>query len=283
MIIDIHTHIFPDIIAERTIDKLSKEAHIHPYTDGTAKGLLKSMEDSAVNLSVIVPVATNPGQVVKINDNSARINEIYGKDGLLSFGCMHPEYEDYKNEIKRMKRLGLKGVKLHPVYQGTDIDDVRFLRIIEASAEEGLIVITHAGLDVGFPGKVNCSPKMCRNVVKEIGDFPFICAHMGGWKNWEEVPEYLADTKVYLDTAFSTGVITPRSGEEGHWDPEEKKMLDEDGFLKMLYAFGADRLLFGTDSPWTDQSESKAFIEDLYISKEEKEKILGKNAERLLS
>ena len=44
MIIDFHTHIFPDRIAPRTIAKLEKIGKTRAFTDGTQNGLLASME-----------------------------------------------------------------------------------------------------------------------------------------------------------------------------------------------------------------------------------------------
>ena len=193
---------------------------------------------------------------------------------------MHPDYENYSKELSRLKELGFKGIKVHPVYQDTDLDDLKYLRIFERAAELDLIVVTHAGLDIGFPGVVRCSPKMSRYVVDEIGDFKFVLAHMGGWKNWDEVPKYLADTKVYIDTAFSTGIITPRA--DSIWNTKDLEMLNEEEFMRLFEAFGADRILFGTDSPWSLQSDSINYIKRLPISEEDKDKILGGNAVQLV-
>ena len=281
MIIDIHTHTFPDHMAEKTIDKLSRAAHIITHTNATSNQLLASMEQAGVDLSVILPVATAPRQVPKVNDASAALNERYADKGLLSFACMHPEYEDWYEELGRIRDLGFKGIKLHPVYQGVDIDAPPFLRVIERAASLGLIVLTHAGLDIGLPGIVHCTPKMCRHVVEEIGQFPFILAHMGGWRNWEEVPYYLADTGVYLDTSFSEEQIIPRPGDD-YWDGKNLQMLNADGFMEIFRSFGSDRLLFGTDSPWSGQKESLDFIRALPLSEEERRNILGENAKRLL-
>ena len=135
MIIDIHTHIFPDKIADRTIDALSRAAHLNPHTNATAEQLTVSMQEAGIDISVNMPVATAARQVMKLNDSSVRQNEIYFENAsvprILSFGCMHPDYEDWHSELARMKELGLKGFKIHPVYQDTDIDDIRFLRIFE--------------------------------------------------------------------------------------------------------------------------------------------------------
>ena len=281
MIIDMHTHIFPDKMAANVIDKLSRTSGSVAFSDGTTSGLSKSMKQAGVDLSIILPVATNPHQVEHVNDRAFELNSEYYDKGICSFACIHPDYEKYQVELLRIKGLGFKGIKVHPVYQGTDIDDIKFLKIFEYAAKLDLIVVTHAGLDIGFPGEVKCSPKMCRHVVDEIGDFKFVLAHMGGWKNWDEVPEYLADTKVYIDTAFSTGFIKPRP--DSQWNEADLAMLDAAQFMKLFEAFGADRILFGTDSPWSSQRESINFIEQLPISEEDKKNILGDNAARILN
>ncbi len=280
MIIDMHTHIFPDKIAADVIDKLSRTSKSRAFTNGTLHGLLDSMKKFGVDRSIVLPVATNTHQVEKINDSSAALTEKFSAQGVISFGCIHPDFTNYRAEISRIKNLGLRGIKIHPVYQDTDLDDKKFLRIIERAAELDLIVVTHAGLDIGFPGVVRCTPQMARNVISEIGDFKFVLAHMGGWKSWAEVAEFLAGTNVFIDTAFSTGKIPARS--DFHWAADDLNLLDENGFMTLYKIFGADKILFGTDSPWSAPDESIAFIKNLPISDADKNKILGENAAKLL-
>ena len=280
MIIDMHTHIFPDEIATAVIDKLSRVSRTPAFTDGTLNGLKKSMDEAQINFSVILPVATSSRQVEKINSSSAALNEKNFGEGILSFGCIHPDYTNYREELSRVKNRGLKGIKIHPVYQGTNLDDVKFLRIIDRAAELGLIVVTHAGFDIGFPGMVRCSPQMAKKVVDEVGDFKFVLAHMGGWKNWSEVLEILSGTGIFIDTSFSTGKIIPRS--DFQWREEDLKLLDAEEFMNFVKIFGADRILFGTDSPWTSSRSEIDFIRDLPLADADKDKILGGNAQRLL-
>ncbi len=294
MIIDIHTHTFPDRIAQGAIESLSNEAHILPHTDGTMQGLISSMEEAGGDVSVVMPVATAPEQVVKINNTSIRNNETYGGK-IISFGCIHPDFEDYRSELRRIKEAGIKGIKIHPIYQKHDIDDRYFLNIIDCAAENDLIVLTHGGLDIGFPGVVHCSPKMCRNVVDKIGKFKFILAHMGGWRNWDEVPELLADTDVMLDTSFASEEIEPlpdnywslKKGQKmskcSYWDGQDISMLGPKEYERIIKAFGADRIMYGSDSPWTEQKKSIEFIRSLSISDDDKEKILGENARYIMN
>lgn len=280
MIIDIHTHTFPDKIAAATLDKLKHLSHTIPFTDGTAAGLAASMARAGVDRSVVMPVATSPRQVPHVNDASARMNELGAQTGVLSFGCMHPDFDGWKEELARVRDLGLKGIKLHPQYQDTDFDDPRYLRILDRCGELGLVVLTHAGLDIGMPGKDNCAPEMVARVLAQVGPVKLVLAHMGGWRQWDRVEALLPGTGVYLDTSFSLGEITPL--DDGHYRPGDLPLLDEAAFLRMVRRFGPDRILFGTDSPWDDQETALARLRALPLEKSELDAILGGNARKLL-
>ena len=277
MIIDFHAHTFPDKIADAALSKLRAASHTISFTNGTASGLRESMKEASIDWSVVLPVATNPLKVESINDLSAALTE---RDGLVYFGCIHPDMENPKEEIARIARMGLKGIKIHPVYQGVDIDDLRFLRILDAAAEHNLIVVTHNGDDIGFPGVVHCTPQMTRNALKQVGSVKLVLAHMGGWKNWESVADALLDTSVYLDTAFSLGALV--QSEPRHYSPEEERLLSEEDFCALVRAFGAQRILFGTDSPWSDQKKEVEAISVLPLTADEKKRIFSENAKQLL-
>ena len=280
MVIDVHTHTFPDAIAGRTLEKLRLAAHTCTFSDGTVDGLAASMKAAGVNCSVILPVATNTRQVPHVNDASARINDQAGETGIYSFGCMHPDFDDWRGELGRIAALGMKGVKLHPVYQEVDLDDIRYLRILDRCGELGLTVLVHAGLDVGFPGRVNCSPQMVLRAVDQVGPVQLILAHMGGWRNWDEVEQLLPQTSVYLDTSFSLGRMTPLN--DGYYAPADLDLMGPEQFMGLVRAFGPQRILFGTDSPWDGQAEALAHIRALPLTDEELSAILGGNAQRLL-
>lgn len=281
MIIDFHTHTFPEKISAETVEKLSLTSKSKAFSDGTLQGLLKNMKKSLINFSIILPVATNVNQVEKINNISAKINEKFFSEGILSFASMHPEFENFSKELKRIKNLGFKGIKIHPFYQKTNLDDEKYLRILYKAAELDLIVVTHAGLDIGFVNEKKSTPQMIKKILEKIGEIKIVLAHMAGWKNWDEVLSELAGKKFYMDTAFSIGKITPRKNFE--WDEEELKLLDEKNFVEFVKIFGAEKILFGTDSPWTSAEESINFIKKIPIGEDEKNKIFYENAKKLLS
>lgn len=276
--IDFHTHTFPERIAAMAIAKLQQASHSQAFTDGTAEGLQASMARAGVELSVVLPVATNPVKVGKMNDVSIAMNAQGGS--LHYFGCMHPDAEDWHAELARIAAAGLKGIKLHPVYQGVDIDDPRNLRILQRAGELGLTVVIHAGDDIGFPGEVRCSPRMIRNALQQAGPVQLVCAHMGGWRNWQEVAENLLDTSALLDTAFTLGAIAPI---DDHYAPHELPMLPAEDFLHLVRAFGSERILFGSDSPWDDQAQAVAALRALPLTEKEQADIFHNTAAKLLN
>ena len=278
-IIDIHTHTFPDKIASRAIDTLKAKSHTEAFTDGTVNMLASSMEEAGICYSVIQPVATNPQQVIHVNDSSMRINK--SCSGIISFGCMHPDFEGWHDELLRVRDMGLKGIKLHPVYQGVPIDDERYIRILRLCGELGLIVMIHAGWDIGFPGNDCALPERLHRALNECGDVRVILAHMGGWKSWRESLELFASGNAYIDTAFSLGEFVP-NGDGYYTSREECRMLEAEEFVKMVRAFGAERVLFGSDSPWASQKETVKSVNALSLSDDEKEKIFYGNAAALL-
>ena len=281
MIVDIHTHCFPDRLAARTVDKLQALSHTHPFTDGSEGALKASMAAAGVDCSVVLPVATNARQVVHVNDASLALNEQSGETGVVSFGCMHPDFDGWKDELSRLSAHGVKGIKLHPVYQGVFLDDVRFLRILDRCAELGLVVLTHAGRDVGFPDADDfVSPARIASALSQTDGVTLICAHMGGWRQWEDVERLLPETGVYLDTSFALGALTPNG--DGYYRPDELALLDGAAFTRLARAFGAERLLFGTDSPWGGQAEGLSRFRKLPLTEAEQSAILGENAVRLL-
>ena len=276
MIIDFHTHTFPEKIAKSAILKMQQDSHSAAFTYGTADELKASMSKAGIDFSVVLPVATNPLKVASINEASRQISD----NMLHHFGCVHPDDENWYENLKAVAEFGMKGVKIHPVYQKHNIDDVEYLRIFEKCGELGLIVVTHSGNDIGFPGVVKCSPDMIKNAIKQVGDFTLVCAHMGGWKNWDEVHSLAGLKNIYIDTAFSLGEIMPIN--DGYYSPSELKMLSNEQFISIINTFGSERVLFGTDSPWSDQEKEVNNIKNLKISQDDKENIFYKNALSLL-
>lgn len=277
VITDFHTHTFPDAIAQRAIAGMQANSHAAAFNSGTQEGLLASMDAAGIGRSVVLPVATNPLKISSMNDKLLSQEK---SQRVVNFGAMHPQAENWKQELNRLAAAGVPGIKLHPQYQDTDITDIRYLRILDHAAGLGLLTVTHAGDEIAYPGMVRCSPEMVRTVYDQLGNIPLVLAHMGGWKNWQRVAENLAHTGCYLDTAISLGSIVPI---DDHYAPADLPLLSEEDFVSLVRAFGSHRILFGTDSPWADQAEEIRKLTSLPLTQAELENILSRNAARLLN
>ena len=263
MIIDFHTHVFPEKIAAATIEQLEQKSGLTAAANGTLEGVLASMEHAGIDLSVIVPVVTAPRQFEGVNRFAAEINERY-ENRLISFGGIHPDSEDYKGQLKTLKSMGFKGIKLHPDYQGVCFDDIRYERIVSYASELDMIILVHAGIDIGLPDPVKCTPAMSAKVLKCTQTQNLVLAHLGGWKMWNEVEELLVGTDAYFDTAFI------------------HQFIEQEQFVRIVKAHGSEKILFATDSPWSDQAEAVKWVQSCGFSGEAEENILYKNALKLL-
>lgn len=264
MIIDFHTHTFPGPLAGRAIEKLAKSARARNYLNGTAEALSCSMREAGIDYSVLLPVVTRPEQQEHINCAAIEVNEHTAETGLLSFGGIHPDNGNYRSVLRRLAESGVRGIKLHPVFQQAYLDDIRYLRIIECACENDLIVLVHAGYDIGYPGQeYSCVPHITA-MLDKIHPKKLVLAHMGGWGSWDEVEEHIVGRDVWLDTAFSLLPIQPASGTRR--EPDEDPPLLRTQFLRMVRRHGTDRILFGTDSPWEAQKETITALRAMQLS-----------------
>lgn len=274
MIIDIHTHTFPDKIADSAIAHMEKDIvkgqgfEVKCARIPTLKGLSESTKKAGMDLSVVCPVATNTRQPEKINRLSAELNERMDETKVFHFGAVHPDCENYKEIIDDIVAMELKGIKLHPDYQNTFFDDEKYMRIVDYAANKGLGIIVHAGEDVGLPDTIHCTPDMVLNLWRHIQPDKLILAHMGGWRLWDEVEEKIIGLPVYLDTAVVLNRLFPVK-------------LENEQFLRMVKNHGADKILYGTDSPWYSQMQALEDFDNSGLTKADKELILGENANNL--
>lgn len=268
MVIDFHSHIFPDKVAAKAIPNLSSIIHLEPSMNGTVSGILDSMEKSGVDLSVILPIVTNPHQFDSILRFAVHVNETFSDISgprLLSLASVHPMSDDYKAQLHLIKKEGFKGIKLHPNYQGLHFDDIRYMRIVDTASELGLFVLTHAGADPYTPDETFCSPDMILRMLQEVAPPKLVLAHMGNNENYTESEQKLCGRPVWFDTAYSIMHI-----------PEEQ-------FVRMVHLHGADKILFGTDAPWTYQKDCVEKLNSMTgLSQAEKHQILSANAAALL-
>lgn len=280
MIIDFHTHTFPDAVAVKVIDKLGRLSGVEPSTDATVFGLDASMKNAGVDVSVNLPVMTSPKQVESVNSKLIGSMEEMRRVGIYTFGGLHPDYGNYKEELRRLKSAGMKGIKLHPAYQGVELADLRNKRLIAAASELDLIVLIHAGIDVGIYDKNYAPVSQILEIIKDVQPSKFVVAHMGNWACWDQVESDLCGAPLWMDTAFTIGPITPHHAAPP--GPCSHITLSDEQFLRIARKHGTDRILFATDCPWQDQARYVQRFRELPLTEEERENIFHKNAKKLL-
>lgn len=262
MYIDFHVHAYADEIAERAMRRLATTADIKAYTSGKMVDTRKHLSDNKIDYGVLLPIATKPSQETTINNWAIEHNN----GNIISFGTIHPDSTQLDFELERIAEAGLTGIKLHPAYQGHYMFEDCMQRIYKKCGELGLMVTLHMGFDPVSERIMHAMPCDLVQMAEKYPETTFIGAHMGGMNNWERVLYYMhVAENVYYDTAFISAFMRPGLFEE------------------MVEAIGEDKILFGSDLPWSASITELDFIRDSKISEEAKRKICGENAARLLS
>lgn len=262
MIIDFHTHCFKEELAPKAMANLAKNSLYPPHFDGTLKGLKQSMAEAEIDISVICNIATNAHQNVKVNDWAIESDR---ETGIVSFGSIHPQFADYRAEIKRLKAAGIKGIKFHPDYQDFFINDRSVYPIFEEIAALDMIMLFHCGCDLVLRAPYHCPPELFSKFIDDFKGAKIVGAHLGGQAMWDEVFKHIAGKDVYLDTSFGF------------------KFMSAEQIDRFVSMHDNDKILFATDTPWQRQAvevrEMRSFINDDKLL----EKIFFRNAQRLLS
>ncbi|MCL2281128.1 MAG: amidohydrolase family protein [Dehalococcoidia bacterium] len=263
MIIDFHTHVFPDNLAPRAMEVLAAgiDNLYPPVSDGTLAGLLHNMDKWSIAISVVQPVITKQPQFKKTNEWVASICS----DKIMGFGAVFPHTDDYKRDIDFVVSLGLKGLKFHAEYQDFCVDDLRMLEIYDYALSRGLILLHHAGFDPAFLPPFHSSPQRFSKVVQAMKGGVIVLAHLGGHQQWSDVEKYLAGSNVYLDTSMGFDYF-----------PHEQ-------FLRIVEKHGTDKILFASDAPWSNAKSEIEQLRALPISDDDISAILSGNAKRILN
>ena len=260
MIIDFHTHAFPDPIAPGALSVLESKAGVKASGNGTVDSILESMDNSGVDFSVLCPVSTKASQVKSINSWIKGI----GNDRIIPFGTLFPGMDNVEEEAKMLNEAGVRGIKLHPDYQSFFVDDEVAFPMYDACAKYKLMILFHAGVDIGLPPPVHATPKALAYVANNWPELKIITAHMGGYMLWDDVRKNLVGKDLFFDTAYYS------------------KGISETLFLDLMREHGSEKVLFATDFPWLNQKEAVDTLNSWGLTESEKSLLFYENARNLL-
>ena len=259
IIIDSHTHVFPDRVVDKAMAALEAAYGAQPIERPTPGELLRHMDATGVNAAVICPVATRPDQVRSINRWAAGL----ASDRLIPFGALHPADPNCDEQIAFLLGQGLRGVKLQPHFQEFDLLAPTTLKMLEKVAGR-LVVLLHAGQEIRPIATVDPTPARLLKLHQALPELELIAAHLGGYQMWDAAEEHLVGQELYLDLSFVFN-----------------KMSDEQ-IARIIEDHSPARILFASDFPWQSPADVLAGLERLDLGEQHRDMILGGNAARLL-
>ena len=259
-IIDFHTHAFPDQIATSAIASLEHEGGIKAWLNGTVADLLRSMDRSGIETSVLCSIATRPSHFQPILDWSRAIRS----KRIIPLPSLHPDDPKLLEHLRIIHAEGFCGIKMHAYYQECALDDPKLYDLYGLLSELGMLLVIHAGFDIAYPRIRVADPERILAVCRQYPDLKLIATHLGGMDDWGEVQRLLIGQPIHLELSFAVNDLDPA-------------ILRE-----MLLNHPAEYLLFGTDSPWTDQADSLDLLRRLDLPATLVERITVTNARHLL-
>ena len=256
-----HCHVFPDAIAAHALNTLTQNCDYVPVDDATLSRCIETQRSWGCHQFVMLDIATSAKSVRTVNDFLLEHND---NKRIFSFGTIYPTFSDYKAELDRLERGGIKGIKFHPGYQNFKMDDPAMFPIYDAIAERGMILLFHAGFDPAFADVDWCAPHRAKRMVQRLPGAKIVLAHMGDCLDNRETMRHLLGEDVWFDVSMAY------------------LHMGKDKMEQLIKAHGADRFLYATDHPWSSGIKTQEVINAMNLWSEDKEKIFYKNAARLL-
>ncbi|MBQ7647056.1 MAG: amidohydrolase [Clostridia bacterium] len=258
-IIDVHTHVFPDKLADRASHNIGAYYSIKMSCNGSIASLLDNAKDFT-NIRFVISSAALKEENVR-HGNDFLLAAAEADKRFIPLGSVYP-YMPTSEAIKQLvyiKEHGAKGIKLHPDFQRFEIDMESMTDVYKACAELKLPILFH----VGDENSDASSPKRLYNVMNKVPDLVAISAHMGGYQAWDEAEEILYGTNVYMDTSDALLCLPPER------------------VMRQIERQGADKIMFGSDYPLRSTKEAFDLFQILPLTDEQKEQIYYKTAEKV--
>ncbi len=278
MIIDFHTHIFPSHIRESREEYIKRDACFSLlYSDPkarmiTAEELIASMDEAEIDRSVVLNIGWVSHNLCRETNDYILETISHYPDRLTGFCMVQPQAGDKALiELERCARAGARGIgEMRSDLQGFNLADKSLLQpLADIAAKYNQIFLTHSSEPVGhqYTGKGSITPDILYSLALNFPEIKLVYAHWGGglplYALMPEVGRALAN--IFFDTAATI------------W------LYQSSIFQHVSDIIGSDKILFGTDYPLLPQKRILQHIRSAGLALADQEKILGGNAQRLLS
>lgn len=259
MIIDAHCHVWPDHIAAQVL--AGRPSGLDPIHDGTLAGLLRTMDAAGIDHAMTLGVAAVARTVERTNEFIGAVD----RTRFTPFGTVHPDLPPDTN-LKSLHDNGIRGVKLHPLFQDLSLADPRVVDLLHALADAGVTVITHVGAGGSSDANERGTPAALCAALAAVPNLTLIACHFGGYHRLDEAEQLVVGSRAYLETSWP-----PRLGD-----------LDKERVRSLIRRHGADRVVFGSDWPMADPAAELATVRALGLDQHELDAIAGNTLAGLL-
>ncbi|SKA69741.1 amidohydrolase family protein [Desulfobaculum bizertense] len=256
MYYDVHTHAFHPKIVKKVLVQLEEHYGLPAVGSGLITDLLDRIHRAGINKAVVHTAATTPAQVIPANNWAIALAERF-PDDVISFGSIHPGFDRWRWSLDRLQQAGIRGIKLHPDFQGYSLDAPEMEPIFEEMSGR-FVVMLHVG-DQNPPGQNATDPYKVLALHKKFPKLQLIAAHFGGVYHWKWVLDSgLADANIYFDTSSTLSLIP------------------DDQLKEIFRRHPRDKFLFGSDYPLADPGEEMLELKKrLSLSQQELEDIMA--------
>ena len=275
--IDFHVHVTPPEISGRWQKYAEQEPYFALLSESPrnrfarAEDVIAALDESGFDRAVIFGFGfRDMGLCRYVNDYVIDAVKRYG-GRLAGFMSVPPASTEAEKEIDRCQNAGLCGAgELFPAGQGFALDDPKDTAAFAGvCAERGLPVLLHVNEPVGhyYAGKTAVPLGQVEQFIGRNPDLAIILAHWGGGLLfYETMPELREKCRnVYYDTAATVFLYDSR-------------------VYRAAAALGlTGKILFGSDFPLLSPLRYMAALGESGLAPEERERILGGNAEKLLA
>ncbi len=277
MIIDCHTHIFPEEIRKhREAFCKRDEGFSSIYSQSNAKmvgveDLIGAMDESGIDRSVICGFPWSQPDLCSLHNQYLLEATSRYPNRLIAFVILLFSNPDWSGrELDRAVKAGAKGVgEIAFYHEEMSSQDIQSIKPVLAQMEkQGIPLLLHTNEMIGhsYPGKGRTPLERFYELILFFPNLPIILGHWGGGLPFYELMPEVAKgmTNVYYDTAASPFIYS-------------KKIY---GIVSQIV--GVEKILFGTDFPLIPAKRYFKELEECGLSKQDEEKILGRNFSRMI-
>lgn len=227
--------------------------------------MLEEMDSAGITHAVIMGRDTGDEYGTSDNAEIAQFcNESKGR--FIAFAGINSAKPDAAiAEIRRARKLGLRGLAFDNGFLGLHQDDPSLWPIYDAAAEENLPIALTASLLLG-PDLSYAHPDRFRRVAKRYPQLPIIVSHASWpWTTLACAVAYECPNVHLLPDCYLT-TYAPGTDE----------------YIKAANHFMSDRLLYGSAYPVRPLGQSLRRFKELPLTPEAMEGALFRNAKRIL-